>query len=255
MFSYTINGEGFPIVFLHGYAETKSTWALLINELKQSYACYALDLPGHGNAPIIEEFSISSMAAYVADFIKKHVKQNVLLVGHSMGGYVALEVARSYPQLIAGLGLVNSHAAADNLETIENRKKTIQILQNDKLTFLSHFVESLFYAPKRTYFQSLIEKLKLEAQQTKVETLIGTQKAMMERRDQLDLLLHASFPILFVVGKKDERIDLNKILGQTILPKRSFVLFLEESGHMSHIEATKETAALIESVVRFIIKN
>lgn len=251
MFSYTQRGYGYPIVFLHGYAETKSTWDYLLPELK-NFACYALDLPGHGHAPLPEKFSIADFANYVADFIKTHIKQKTFVVGHSMGGYVALELAASQPQLISGIGLVNSHAAADTNEIIENRKKTIDIIRQDRFSFLSNFVDSLFYASRRQFFQNIINKLKQEAQHTHIETLIGSQQAMIERKEHLELLLQASFPVLFVLGKQDSRIDFGKVLGQTILPQKSFSLFLEESGHMSHIEAPKETAAIIGAVIQYI---
>lgn len=251
-YSFNVEGSGKPVIFLHGYAENRNTWNLLIPQLVSNCSCYALDLPGHGNAPLIPALTIKKMADYVAEFIESHIQQKAFVTGHSMGGYVALELAYAYPHLVNGIGLINSHAATDNEETINTRKRTIEIIKQDHFNFLNTFIDGLFYTPFKLKLHSIIQQLIDDARSIQKETLIATQEAMMSRKEHVELLLKASFPVLFVLGKQDNRIDFGKVLGQTILPRVAYCLFLEESAHMSHIEHPKEVASIIKSVLEIV---
>ncbi|MCX7696062.1 MAG: alpha/beta fold hydrolase [Bacteroidales bacterium] len=251
-FNFIVEGSGKPIVFVHGFAETKHTWTFLINELKNYCCCYAIDLPGHGDAPFLNPLTIQTMANHVAKFVESYIQQKVFIAGHSMGGYVALEMAHSFPELVNGIGLINSHAARDTEETISARKRTIEIIKHDRFSFLGSFIENLFYEPLKDKLQPTIQQLIEISSNISKETLIATQEAMMNRQDHLELLLNAPFPFVFVLGKQDSRIDFSRVLGQTILPKVAYCLFLENSAHMSHIEYPREVSSIIRSILEFL---
>jgi pimeloyl-ACP methyl ester carboxylesterase len=109
--NYVQQGEGPPVVMIHGIAASLRSWDDLIPELsKNGYASYALDLLGHGDSPKL------SSRAYQMDWLFEHfsnwmsslrLTQPAILVGHSLGGYIALEYARRVSAWTCGLVLVD----------------------------------------------------------------------------------------------------------------------------------------------------
>jgi len=108
--NYVRQGTGAPVIMIHGLAASLHDWDDLIPELAAQHACYALDLLGHGDSPKPDS------RAYEMDWIFDHFSRWVaslqlmepaILIGHSLGGHVALEYARRAPAATRGLILVN----------------------------------------------------------------------------------------------------------------------------------------------------
>ncbi|MEO5940254.1 MAG: alpha/beta fold hydrolase [Candidatus Limnocylindrales bacterium] len=99
------------IVFLHGTVLTGAAWGAQIAGLQDAFHCLAPDLPGHGTASA-ERFTLDHAAAGVAALIERQARDGrAILVGLSLGGYVAMEVAARWPERVRGLVL--SGASAD----------------------------------------------------------------------------------------------------------------------------------------------
>lgn len=101
--------HGLPVVFIHGYAAMIEHWQRIIRPVAREHSFYALDLYGFGESarpggqPTRERW-----ASQVAELVREVVGGPAVIVGHSMGGVVAIEVARRYPELTRALALVNS---------------------------------------------------------------------------------------------------------------------------------------------------
>jgi pimeloyl-ACP methyl ester carboxylesterase len=89
-----------PLILLHGALGSRPQLTALAEQLAQHYDVHALDFPGHGGTPLPEQFSISSFAQYVQEYCKAQGLTKVSLFGYSLGGYVALYLARQQPQLV-----------------------------------------------------------------------------------------------------------------------------------------------------------
>lgn len=101
-----------PVVLLHGAGSSHLVWPPLMRRLA-GYTILALDLPGHGKSKGGSCDSIETYAEVLLDFLAEKRIYQVGLVGHSMGGAVALQIALKHPQLIAGLGLISTGAHFD----------------------------------------------------------------------------------------------------------------------------------------------
>ncbi len=109
--NFISQGEGAPVILIHGLAASLHDWDQLVPELVNSgYAIYALDLLGHGDS------AKPPFASYEMDWLVDHfvgwldslgLTAPAVLVGHSLGGYVALEYARRFPERVRGLVLVD----------------------------------------------------------------------------------------------------------------------------------------------------
>lgn len=119
--------EGPPLVFLHGAGGSHQHWLYQVRDLPGS-ATWAPDLPGHGRSEGLGYDSIQAYGDWLVVFLETLGLGRVVLVGHSMGGGIALDVALRYPQRVAGLGLVATGArlrvAPAILEGIQHDPKT-----------------------------------------------------------------------------------------------------------------------------------
>lgn len=106
---YVEQGEGFPIVLIHGFGASAFHWRYNIPELAKKYKVYALDLLGFGwSDKAIIEYDAMVWRDQVVDFVKEIVKEPTILVGNSLGGFTALISAADLPEQVIGVGLLNS---------------------------------------------------------------------------------------------------------------------------------------------------
>nr|NQU93435.1 alpha/beta hydrolase [Bacteroidota bacterium] len=149
------------------------------------------------------------------------------------------------PELLKGIGLFHSHASADTVEARENRRRTINIVKLNRKGFISQFIPDLFAEENVDKYAHEIEALKTEAEETSAEAIIAALEGMKDRSGKLDLLHKTKMPVMFIAGKEDLRIPIQKVMAQAILPQHSEVLILGNVGHMGFIEAYNETLEMI----------
>jgi pimeloyl-ACP methyl ester carboxylesterase len=97
------------IVFLHGTRLTSAQWGPQVAELSDEFDCLAIDLPGHGTR-LEDPFTLSGAADSVADAIAAHGGGRAIVVGLSLGGYVAMDLAARWPDRVSGLVLAGATA-------------------------------------------------------------------------------------------------------------------------------------------------
>ena len=232
------------LVFLHGYAESREVWTQFTRPFPTGYRLLTPNLPGHGtNRAEVRDFSMEAQARYVVDYLnKKNVADPVLLVGHSMGGYVALALAERWPGRVAGLALINSSALNDTPERTAGREKNIDFIERHGLEkFMDSFVRPLFAPQNRdrlTEQRALLEEI---GKATPVDTIVGAMRGMAARPDRRAVLRKAEFPVLLVAGKHDVAVPFDDSLAQAALPPVGAALFLEDAGHQAYLECPDAT--------------
>ncbi|QIX61178.1 alpha/beta fold hydrolase [Hymenobacter sp. BT18] len=227
------------ILFLHGFAESREVWTEFTREFPDQYRLLTLNLPGHGtNVHDIRDYSIEAQARYVAGQLRQKNVPRVLLVCHSMGGYVALAFAERYPEMVAGLVLFHSTALPDTEEKKGNRDKNIDFVRRHGVArFMESFIRPLFAPANRERMlepQQLLEDI---GRSTPEATVIGMLEAMKNRPDRTNVLREAAFPVLFIAGKEDVAVPIDSLLPQLLLPAQSHALLLDNVGHLGYFEA------------------
>ncbi|NTU81758.1 MAG: alpha/beta hydrolase [Chloroflexales bacterium] len=107
--SYLRAGEsGPPVVMLHGWGAFKELWWSTLRGMGRDHRCFALDFPGHGDSPIGHADTIDGLADAVGAFCDELGLREIVLMGHSMGGAVAAELALRRPTLVWRLVLVDA---------------------------------------------------------------------------------------------------------------------------------------------------
>lgn len=240
--SYNIAGSGPAIVLLHGFLETKEIWSEFSEALSSEFTVITLDLPGHGSSETLAEIhSMKLMGEVVKTLINLLGINEVVIAGHSLGGYVAGEFAMNFPQLVKGLVFFHSHAAPDTDEAKENRRRSLNIVKQNHAGFIMQFIPDLFDQKFVDNYRTQIEMLQSRASGMKPEAITAAIAGMRDRAGSLPYLFTTEKPVLFIIGKQDTRLSYNVVLAQALIPAHSEVLLLDDVGHMGYIEAPKQT--------------
>jgi len=236
---YTDSGKGKTVVFLHGFLENSKMWSNLIPEINFEKRVVCIDLLGHGKTECLSYLhTMEDMADAVYHVIQVLNVKEVILVGHSMGGYVALAFAELYPKIIKGLVLMNSTAKEDSVERKGNRERAILAVKQNCKNAISMSIANLFCEENRARLAEEIEWAKNEALQTPLQGIVAAQEGMKIRKDREILLHTTTFPKMLILGKKDPVLNYAENITQIENTNMKLVSF--NGGHMSHFENKKE---------------
>ncbi len=235
--NYQDEGKGTnTLVLLHGYMNSLEVWRYFVLEYMNNMRVIAVDLIGHGDSETISEVSTMELQAeMIKELLDSLDIKQFVICGHSMGGMIALAFMEKYPNMLKGCCLMNSQAMADSEKGKQNRLRAIEIIDKNRMKFIVDFIPNLFMESNCVRFANEINNLKEIALNTPVEGIIAAQKGMICRKDRRDILAQSICPVLFIIGKKDTRADLDILFAQIKLPSYCEAMLLD-SGHMSFIE-------------------
>ncbi len=246
------------LVFLHGFAESREVWTDFLRPFPADrYRLLTPNLPGHGtNLAPVPDFSMEAQARYVIEFLNKNgCPEPVLLVCHSMGGYVALALAERYPDRVAGLALINSSALPDTDEKRANREKNIAFVErHGPAPFMESFVRPLFAPANRDKLTAARQLLEEIGKATPAATIVGALRGMAARPDRRDVLRRAEFPVLLVAGKHDVAVAFDDSVAQAALAPVALAVFLEGSGHQAYLEEPETTRRAVRSLAEAVFE-
>lgn len=238
---YRDKGKGNTVLLLHGYLESLETFEPFANDLSKLARVITLDLPGHGLSELkIRTFSMEDMAEAVNKLAEHLQLKKINIIGHSMGGYVALAYAEKYKNTLASFSLFHSSPNADTEEKKANRKREIElIIQGKKELICKTNIPNTFSNKNLDKFAPEIEHVTQIACKTPNKGIIVALEAMMNRPDRNHVLKALDIPKISVMGKEDNFIPLN--VAQEIAKINKLTPFvLENSGHMGFIEQRQE---------------
>jgi pimeloyl-ACP methyl ester carboxylesterase len=242
--SFTDSGEGTVIVLLHGFLENKIMWQEYIDFFSQKYRVITIDLLGHGESDCLGYVHEMEDNAGAVHEVLEHLKiEKAIILGHSMGGYVALAFAELYPKKVQKLVLQNSTSKEDSAEKKLNRTRAIKAVKQNYVSFVSLAIANLFSENNRIRLADEIEKVKEEALKTPLQGIIASLEGMKMRKDREELLHKNLFPVLLVLGRKDPVLNYEENIAQIEDTTAELVSF--DDGHMSHIENKEELKTIL----------
>lgn len=244
-------GKGRCVVLLHGFLGSVEIWKYIIPVLSKSYKVIAIDLPGHGKSDCLGYAHNMELMADAVHAVLKHFKiKKCVLAGHSMGGYVALAFAKKYPPKISGLCLFHSTAYSDSEEKKADRNRAIKIIEKDPALFIRPTIKNLFAKNNLKYLKDELKFAIQLAQQTSAQGIIAALIGMRDRPSYIQVLKDANYPIMMIIGKKDNILPYEKLLEQCDLIANKDCLLLEYDGHFGMLENAKYTRIAIRKFVR-----
>lgn len=253
--SNPLNGrevEGLPVVLIHGFLEDSRLWDEWLPLLPpRRYIC--IDLPGSGSSELIEHLSMESMAEVVSAVVEHLGIQKFVLMGHSMGGYVAIAYAEKWGEMLAGICLFHSHPFEDSDEKKEGRKKAVEFIhKNGHIIYVRQTIPQLFIYDYSKGYQSEVNRLIHNAANFKPENIIAALDAMRLRRDRSEVLRNIACPVLMLIGKHDTAVPLELSMAMTSLPSQASIHVFPTVGHMGMFSASRETAKVFREFLNEI---
>ena len=216
--NFVQQGNGPPVILVHGIAASLHDWDDLIPELtKNGYASYALDLLGHGDSPK-PDFPV-----YRMDWVFEHFEhwmrslrltEPAIVIGHSLGGYLALEYARRVSAWTRGLILVNPFYSPLQLNPLLRRTYSRRNLRGYLASkapawVYRAFVDigSLVMGRNHGTLHSLPERIRIQTALDYARTAPGVYRIPNLISDLTDFLEHILTPTLVVWGDRDQTLS------------------------------------------------
>ncbi len=248
MFHYEISGQGTQVVFIHGFMENTTMWHT-VNRIP-GIQRINIDLFGHGKSVFTEgvpsDDGMAWMASKVIEIIDHLKLPCVQLVGHSLGGYVALEVFKAIPERIEHVTLLHSHPWEDSEDKKSDRLRVAHLVQTKASTFIREAIPNLFFRPM-DHVQD-VDRYQQMALEMNPQAIAWSAMAMRNRKDHTSTISRNPERFTFVHGKYDPLIPLEKVSEFTSENNVSLIV-LGNSAHMGMVEETQKCMDILEMIL------
>lgn len=249
MLNVSDQGNGPDLVFLHGFCEDRRIWETFAPLFQKNFRVLCIDLPGFGKS-IPGNDDLSNWATACFEVLDSVNVQPFSLVGHSMGGYVALAMMEQAPERIRHFVSFHSSPLADTEEKKANRLRQVGIVKERGVSpFVNQLIPSLF---KTGYDGPGINMALNIAREQNPEGITNALRAMLARPDRTPVVRSFEAPILILSGRHDPILPIDGQKNFAGACQKGIHSVLEESGHMGMLEEPTRSYDLIN---RFLKDN
>ena len=249
-------GAGAPVVLLHGFPLDRTVWDEQLDALAAAGTrVIRFDLRGCGESePSDGPALMEALAGDVAGVLEALHVERAALVGHSIGGYVALAFFRMYEERVAGLALVASHIAEDasrnanadaaQRELAAGRDDLAARLERDGTmdAALESYLPRYFAPAVYRERPELVERVRAIMQRQSARGCAQLVRGMKERLDSHDLLEDVRVPALVIAGAQDVYLKPQTLRETAAAMGGAAFVELDDVGHLPMLEAPTETA-------------
>ncbi len=241
------DGGGVPIVLIHAFPFDHRMWVPAAEALPETVRAVAVDLPGQGYS---EFGSIPPRLDLVADAVYQTLQAvgiaNAIVVGASMGGYVALGVAERHPGFVSGLGLVDTKSTADTAQARANRLRIAREMEmGQSLQPVLAMPGQLLGATSLKTRRHLLPTLDAWVHGQAPRGLAWALRMMAGRADRTHVLAQFGGPAAIVVGEEDQVTPLTDAEHMLAAAADGALTVVPGAGHLSALETPREVAAAL----------
>lgn len=231
--------SGSAVVFLHGWQSEGIIWFPIINSRSlNDYSCYAIDFPCFGKSEVPRSpFTLKDYVEVLEEFIKKLKLKNIILVGHSFGGRVAIKLAANTPLPIEKLILVDSAGLKGHDSIYLSIKKAT-----------AKIVKPLFSRPFMKYWREKIYQL-IGAEDYLTRPDLKETFINIINEDLTPFLKKIKIPTLIVWGENDRITPSNFAYRIKEGIPNSELVILPNAGHFSFLDKKEE---FLENLIKFL---
>ncbi|MDT0645637.1 alpha/beta hydrolase [Zunongwangia sp. F260] len=232
---FSSEGTGNPLILLHGFMESSKIWNDFVPSLAVNRQVVCIDLPGHGESGCFNEIhSMEDMAKAVKEVLWNLNIEKAAVAGHSMGGYVSLELSKIFPTLLRSLTLINSTPEADSEERKINRDRAVSLVNKNKSAFVKMAISNLMLLSNSVKHKAEVQNLISEALEMSTKGMTAATKGMKIRTDNMSLFSNLEIEKNIIAGKEDPILNYKYLKKVAITGNANF--FLLDGGHLSFIE-------------------
>lgn len=237
--AFTDEGKGIPLLFLHGFPLNREAWSSQVQAFKARFRVIVPDLRGFGESE--STAGPVPMSRFGEDIwaLGQHLGLGpVILVGHSMGGYIALAIARTRPAWLRGLVLVSTKAGKDSLETANERRQLARQVMVDGPQVATRPMAANMLSAANTDEQKAAAVLSCMTPASP-EGISGALYGMALRPAAVDVLGRIRVPTLVVAGSEDSIIPPSEagFMARTI--PNSKLSIIPGAGHLVAVDQSE----------------
>jgi esterase len=251
--AFEVVGEGHPLVILHGLLGSADNWRSMSRRLGAHYKVFAIDLRNHGRSPHSDIFDYDVMTADLREFMEQQALRRIMLLGHSMGGKVAMQFAIDYSEQVDRLVIVDITPKPYEL----SQRYLLKALRSLDLTRYKSFADVDAALAANVSGDSLRQFL--------LKNLARDENGRLRWRIHLEAIYRnydklarglapvRTFdkPTLFIRGGRSNYIeDDDAALIRQMFPQAE-ISTLAEAGHWVHVDAPEE---FFQTVLNFLTR-
>lgn len=253
--------DGLPLVLLHGFPVDHRMWLDVRDLIPGHRTILAPDLPGFGTSPtgpdVAEALgsesdpSLDVMADGVAACLRAAGVGRAVVAGLSMGGYVAMALLERHPDLVAGLGLIDTKSVADDDEARAKRFAIAEtVVAEMRVDSVIGMRTAVLGATNRVARPDLVERLEGWIRDQGPHAVAWAQRAMAARPDRTHVLESYDGPSLVVVGEEDEVTPPAQAEAMAAVLRDAELVVVQGSGHMTSNENPEPVASALGRLLR-----
>jgi 3-oxoadipate enol-lactonase len=237
--NYSDKGSGPPVVLLHAFPLNRRMWDVQIEAWLDRYRVIAPDWRGFGESPLSTgAFSMESCADDLRQLLARlGVREEIVLLGVSMGGYIAFEFVRKYQELLRALVLVATQPVADSEAARKTRYETAEFVQKEGTGALAErLIPKLLGKTTLDTRPEVVERVRALIQSNSAAGIVKACHGLASRRDSTLILQQIRIPTLIMAGSEDAIVprDQADTMRQEIANSQLSVI--EKSGHLINLE-------------------
>jgi 3-oxoadipate enol-lactonase len=242
--NYNIDGPatGIPVVFIHGFPFSQEMWKSQVDILRAEYYVVTYDVRGHGQSDIgSAQYAIEYFVDDLIGLLDHLRISQCVLVGLSMGGYIALRATEREPDRVRGLVLCNTKSEADTNEQKlkrANQAKNVKIFGIKK--FAESFIKTIFAEKTFQQNQDAVKLIRKLIEQTSTSTIAGTLIALAARTDTTPSLSRINVPTLIMAGQFDEVAPPSLSFSMKEKIPNAELQIIPNAAHISNLENPEE---------------
>lgn len=252
---YDHNGEGVPLVFVHGFPLNRKMWKPQLSGLSDIAQIIAPDLRGHGDSEATPgPFSMDLFAQDLDSLLNAlDINEQIVLCGLSMGGYISLEFYKLFPERLAGLILTATRAAGDSSEGKAARDDAVKRAKREGVEgIVNGMLPKLLAKNTQMNKPELVSIIQDMMNSISVNTLVADLIAMKERRDSTQILGAIQIPTLIIHGADDQIIPVEEAEAMASAIPGARLKVLPDAGHLVNLE---QPVLFNHNVHRFLIEQ
>lgn len=244
-----VYGDGIPVVFLHGMGSSSSVWKPIVKEISHDRQCILFDFPGHGDTPFNEwdPLTPEDMASIIIAGIDKLSIDKFHLVGHSLGGWVGLEIASAYPDRLLSFTAISPGGLWRHKNTYEYPPMWLLKLMHIVLPAVAPIVPRINKL-KKLAFSSAVYRWDQMSNQSIIDAIRSfsiacnswyKSKKIENFQVQADILadgfnkdIDPKIPMTVIFGRRDMSFTRPKFQDASLVPSTAKWLSWPDSGHV-----------------------
>ncbi len=257
-FFYEEHGAGFPVLFGHSYLWDAAMWSPQIAHFSPVYRCIVPEVWGHGQSDVVPQipYSIEALAEDHHLLITSLKVEQYALIGLSVGGMWATQLALEYPEAVKALVLMDTYVGPEPEETHQRYFAMLDAVEHAGMIPppLIEQIVPLFFSPETlTHQPSLVNRFKeslASIPSDRIPSVVALGRAIFSRASLLERLGEIDVPTLVIVGKDDRsrppheaRIMAEKIRGAQLA-------VISGAGHVSNLEQAQEINGILETFLK-----